>query len=131
MLNPSDLFSSTMPISMPYPPLTCTRKVICIVMWLLMSLFQLLNFSLLKMPMFWKKIPIGIEFAKHFGSHLSPIEGLVLTVDGLLCCTVLDNHSIKIYVVVNFDMMVMIHFCMPLLLLKGFTSKEMLKLACH
>lgn len=25
---------------------------------------------------FWKKRPIGIEFAKHFRSHLGPIEGL-------------------------------------------------------
>jgi len=28
---------------------------------------------------FWKKKPIGIEFAKHFRSHLSPIEGLAVS----------------------------------------------------
>ncbi|CAA7405378.1 unnamed protein product [Spirodela intermedia] len=27
---------------------------------------------------FWKKKPIGIEFAKHFRSHLGPIEGLAV-----------------------------------------------------
>jgi hypothetical protein len=28
---------------------------------------------------FWKKKPAGIEFAKHFRSHLSPIEGLAVS----------------------------------------------------
>ena len=28
---------------------------------------------------FWKKKPVGIEFAKHFRSHLSPIEGLAVS----------------------------------------------------
>ncbi|KAK8960794.1 hypothetical protein KSP40_PGU012408 [Platanthera guangdongensis] len=27
---------------------------------------------------FWKKKPTGIEFAKHFRSHLGPIEGLAV-----------------------------------------------------
>uniref|UniRef100_A0A9I9CK09 peptidylprolyl isomerase n=1 Tax=Cucumis melo TaxID=3656 RepID=A0A9I9CK09_CUCME len=57
---------------------------------------------------FWKKKPIGIEFAKHFRSHLGPIEGIAVSVDGLLCCTISNDHSVKIYDVVNYDMMVMI-----------------------
>ncbi|KAJ1401785.1 WD40/YVTN repeat-like-containing domain superfamily, partial [Sesbania bispinosa] len=57
---------------------------------------------------FWKKRPIGIEFAKHFRSHLGPIEGLAVSVDGLLCCTISNDRSVKVYDVVNFDMMVMI-----------------------
>ncbi|KAL2593824.1 hypothetical protein AAZV13_12G150700 [Glycine max] len=58
---------------------------------------------------FWKKRPIGIEFAKHFRSHLGPIEGLAVSfIDGLLCCTISNDRSVKIYDVVNFDMMVMI-----------------------
>ncbi|KAK7272208.1 hypothetical protein RJT34_28677 [Clitoria ternatea] len=57
---------------------------------------------------FWKKRPIGIEFAKHFRSHLGPIEGLAVSADGLLCCTISNDRSVKIYDVVNFDMMVMI-----------------------
>ncbi|XP_008227466.1 PREDICTED: peptidyl-prolyl cis-trans isomerase CYP71 [Prunus mume] len=57
---------------------------------------------------FWKKKAIGIEFAKHFRSHLGPIEGLAVSVDGLLCCTISNDHSVKIYDVVNYDMMVMI-----------------------
>ncbi|XP_071723105.1 peptidyl-prolyl cis-trans isomerase CYP71-like [Rutidosis leptorrhynchoides] len=57
---------------------------------------------------FWKKKASGIEFAKHFRSHLGPIEGLAVSGDGLLCCTISDDHSVKIYDVVNYDMMVMI-----------------------
>ncbi|KAK4255217.1 hypothetical protein QN277_008242 [Acacia crassicarpa] len=57
---------------------------------------------------FWKKKPLGIEFAKHFRSHLGPIEGLAVSVDGLLCCTISNDHAVKIYDVVNYDMMAMI-----------------------
>ncbi|KAL5583176.1 hypothetical protein UlMin_015618 [Ulmus minor] len=57
---------------------------------------------------FWKKKAIGIEFAKHFRSHLGPIEGLAVSVDGSLCCTISNDHAVKIYDVVNYDMMVMI-----------------------
>lgn len=28
---------------------------------------------------FWKKKPSGIEFAKHFRSHLGPIQGLAVS----------------------------------------------------
>lgn len=57
---------------------------------------------------FWKKKTVGIEFAKHFRSHLGPIRGLAVSMDGLLCCTISDDQSVKIYDVVNYDMMVMI-----------------------
>ncbi|XP_057481002.1 LOW QUALITY PROTEIN: peptidyl-prolyl cis-trans isomerase CYP71-like [Actinidia eriantha] len=57
---------------------------------------------------FWKKKALGIEFAKHFKSHLGPIEGLAVSADGLLCCTISNDRSVKIYDVVNYDMMVMI-----------------------
>lgn len=51
---------------------------------------------------------MGIEFAKHFRSHLGPIEGLAVSADRLLCCTISNDRSVKIYDVVNYDMMVMI-----------------------
>ncbi|KAI3420527.1 Peptidylprolyl isomerase [Psidium guajava] len=57
---------------------------------------------------FWKKKATGIEFAKHFRSHLGPIEGLAVSIDGMLCCTISNDRSVKIYDVVNYDMMVMI-----------------------
>ena len=60
---------------------------------------------------FWKKKPAGIEFAKHFRSHLGAIEGLAVSVDSLICCTISSDHSVKIYDVVNYDMMVMM--CLP------------------
>ncbi|XXG77109.1 hypothetical protein AAC387_Pa08g1334 [Persea americana] len=56
---------------------------------------------------FWKKKALGVEFAKHFRSHLGAIEGLAVSVDGLLCCTISSDNSVKIYDVVNYDMMVM------------------------
>lgn len=31
-----------------------------------------------------------------------------VSVDGLLCCTISNDHSVKVYDVVNYDMMVMI-----------------------
>ncbi|KAK7244926.1 hypothetical protein RIF29_39755 [Crotalaria pallida] len=46
---------------------------------------------------FWKKKPIGIEFAKHFKAHLGPIEGLVVSGDGLLFTTISDDSSVHIY----------------------------------
>ncbi|GAA0141588.1 chaperone [Lithospermum erythrorhizon] len=57
---------------------------------------------------FWKKKARGIEFAKHFRSHLGPIEGLAVSVDGMLCCTISNDKSVKIYDVVNYDMMAML-----------------------
>lgn len=41
---------------------------------------------------FWKKKAIGIEFAKHFRSHLGPIEGLAV---GALFYLLFDNIAIK------------------------------------
>lgn len=32
-----------------------------------------------------------------------------VSVDGLLCCTISNDRSVKIYDVVNYDMMVMMH----------------------
>ncbi|KAJ7562782.1 hypothetical protein O6H91_03G084400 [Diphasiastrum complanatum] len=59
---------------------------------------------------FWKKKGVGIEFVKHFRSHLGPIEGLSVSADGLLCCTISNDSSAKVYDVVNYDMMAMLRF---------------------
>ncbi|RKP34278.1 peptidyl-prolyl cis-trans isomerase cyp15 [Dimargaris cristalligena] len=53
---------------------------------------------------FWKKIPEGIEFVKHFRSHLGPITGVALSADGLLFATISTDKTLKIYDVINFDM---------------------------
>jgi len=81
-----------------------------------------------------QKKAVGIEFAKHFRSHLDPkhvsmaemwvqfqnppleslsnegvyIAARAVSADGLLCCTISNDRSVKIYDVVNYDMMVMI-----------------------
>lgn len=57
---------------------------------------------------FWKKKASGIEFVKHFRAHLSQIEGLAVSTDGLLCCTISSSKEAKIYDVVNYDMMAML-----------------------
>jgi peptidylprolyl isomerase domain and WD repeat-containing protein 1 len=57
---------------------------------------------------FWKKRFEGIEFVKHFRSHLGPILGLSVSTDGLYCATIGQDKSVKIYDVVNFDMTLMI-----------------------
>lgn len=36
------------------------------------------------------------------------ISAMQVSIDGLLCCTISDDRSVKIYDVVNYDMMVMI-----------------------
>eukprot|EP01127_Copromyxa_protea_P004695 TRINITY_DN14521_c0_g1_i1.p1 TRINITY_DN14521_c0_g1~~TRINITY_DN14521_c0_g1_i1.p1 ORF type:complete len:652 (-),score=148.48 TRINITY_DN14521_c0_g1_i1:43-1998(-) len=54
---------------------------------------------------FWKKLPKGIEFVKHFLSHLGPIVDIAITSDGLHAASCALDSTLKIYDVVNFDMM--------------------------
>lgn len=53
---------------------------------------------------FWKKTEEGIEFVKHFRSHLGSICCTAASVDGLLFCSVASDKSLKVFDVVNFDM---------------------------
>ncbi|CAG8579835.1 474_t:CDS:10 [Paraglomus brasilianum] len=53
---------------------------------------------------FWKKDEQGIEFVKHFRSHLGSITGISLSADSNLLATIAVDKAIKIYDVVNFDM---------------------------
>eukprot|EP00898_Chlorokybus_atmophyticus_P009121 jgi/Chlat1/920/Chrsp108S01359 len=57
---------------------------------------------------FWKKKPIGIEFVKHFKSHVGAITGLAISHDSTLCATIAEDKSVKIYDVINFDMILML-----------------------
>lgn len=57
---------------------------------------------------FWKKQEEGIEFVKHFRCHLAPITGMCDNFDGTLLCTISADKSIKIFDVVNFDMINML-----------------------
>jgi len=57
---------------------------------------------------FWKKQPEGIEFVKHFRAHLGPIITLSATSNGLLLTSISLDQTLKVYDVVNFDMINMI-----------------------
>ncbi|KAK4877804.1 hypothetical protein RN001_010310 [Aquatica leii] len=53
---------------------------------------------------FWKKIEKGIEFVKHFRSHLGPITHIASNIQGTLLCSASLDKSLKIFDVLNFDM---------------------------
>ncbi|XP_048875534.1 peptidylprolyl isomerase domain and WD repeat-containing protein 1 [Brienomyrus brachyistius] len=58
---------------------------------------------------FWKKKEDeGIEFVKHFRSHLGVIECIAVSAEGALLCTVGDDQAMKVFDVVNFDMINML-----------------------
>lgn len=53
---------------------------------------------------FWKKVETGIEFVKHFRSHLGPITSIACNAEGSLLCSASSDKSLKIFDVMNFDM---------------------------
>uniref|UniRef100_A0A3P9IRK5 peptidylprolyl isomerase n=1 Tax=Oryzias latipes TaxID=8090 RepID=A0A3P9IRK5_ORYLA len=58
---------------------------------------------------FWKKKEDeGIEFVKHFRSHLGVIESIAVSAEGALFCSVGDDRAMKVFDVVNFDMINML-----------------------
>ncbi|XP_064164976.1 peptidylprolyl isomerase domain and WD repeat-containing protein 1 [Anguilla rostrata] len=58
---------------------------------------------------FWKKKEEeGIEFVKHFRSHLGVIECIAVSAEGALFCSVGDDQAMKVFDVVNFDMINML-----------------------
>lgn len=60
---------------------------------------------------FWKKLFVGIEFAKSFRAHLSPITGIAVSQDGMRLATCSGpEHSVKIFDVCTFDMINMLKF---------------------
>ncbi|KAH6564930.1 hypothetical protein BASA62_007638 [Batrachochytrium salamandrivorans] len=53
---------------------------------------------------FWKKSLKGIEFVKHFRSHLGAIVATNASFDGLLFATAGVDKGLKVFDVINFDM---------------------------
>mmetsp|Transcript_19721 Transcript_19721/g.29467 ORF Transcript_19721/g.29467 Transcript_19721/m.29467 type:complete len:649 (+) Transcript_19721:48-1994(+) len=53
---------------------------------------------------FWKKTPGGIEFVKQFKAHLEPIVDVAASACGFYCCSVSLDKTMKIFDVLNFDM---------------------------
>lgn len=59
---------------------------------------------------FWKKKPIGIVFVKHFRAHLGTIVDMSINNPlGTFLVTISDDKSLKIYDIINFDMINMIN----------------------
>ena len=50
----------------------------------------------------------GIEFVKHFRSHLGPVDGLSVSFDGTYLASISRDKSAKVYDVINFDMVAML-----------------------
>jgi peptidylprolyl isomerase domain and WD repeat-containing protein 1 len=50
----------------------------------------------------------GIEFVKHFRAHLGSIVCISVNVNGSLFATVSNDKSMKVFDVINFDMINMI-----------------------
>ncbi len=46
---------------------------------------------------FWKKMPEGIEFVKHFHAHLGAINALAASKDGLRVCTTGADKAVKFF----------------------------------
>ncbi|CAE6415765.1 unnamed protein product [Rhizoctonia solani] len=57
---------------------------------------------------FWKKQDQGIEFVKHFRAHLAPIIAATASTDGTVVASVAEDGSVKVFDVINFDMINMI-----------------------
>jgi len=57
---------------------------------------------------FWKKMPEGLEFVKHYHAHLGPIRGLAVSGDGLRLATTGADKAIKFYDVLTFDLTYML-----------------------
>ncbi|ALC40753.1 CG3511, partial [Drosophila busckii] len=53
---------------------------------------------------FWKKMDQGVDFVKHFRSHLVPIKSLTTNASGTLLCSAATDQTAKVFDVVNFDM---------------------------
>lgn len=61
---------------------------------------------------FWKKLPQGVEFVKHYRAHVGSVDGLFVSHDARWCASISRDRSVKIFDVVNFDLVVMLklHF---------------------
>ncbi|KAJ3054623.1 Peptidyl-prolyl cis-trans isomerase cyp15 [Rhizophlyctis rosea] len=57
---------------------------------------------------FWKKTDKGIEFVKHFRAHLGAIVAIDVSHDGTLLATTAVDKALKVFDVINFDMINMI-----------------------
>eukprot|EP00092_Neocalanus_flemingeri_P029729 GFUD01032277.1.p1 GENE.GFUD01032277.1~~GFUD01032277.1.p1 ORF type:complete len:679 (-),score=208.83 GFUD01032277.1:59-2095(-) len=57
---------------------------------------------------FWKKQEVSVEFVKHFRAHLGTINAIAVNATGALLATVASDKAVKVFDVVNFDMINML-----------------------
>ncbi|KAJ9519253.1 hypothetical protein QJQ45_017913 [Haematococcus lacustris] len=57
---------------------------------------------------FWKKQIEGIEFVKVYRAHVGAVDGLACSCDGSLLASLSRDQTVKVYDVLNFDMIVML-----------------------
>jgi len=57
---------------------------------------------------FWKKMEVGIEFVKHFRAHMGAVTDVAFNVTGALLATVGSDKAVKVFDIVNFDMINML-----------------------
>ncbi|GIY59183.1 peptidylprolyl isomerase domain and WD repeat-containing protein 1 [Caerostris darwini] len=62
---------------------------------------------------FWRKTDEGIVFVKHFRAHLGNVQCISANSSGTLLCSISNDKSLKVFDVVNFDMinMVKLNYC--------------------
>lgn len=53
---------------------------------------------------FWKKTEEGIVFVKHFRTHIGNVQSLCASSTGALLCSVSTDKALKVFDVINFDM---------------------------
>ncbi|XP_064460866.1 peptidylprolyl isomerase domain and WD repeat-containing protein 1-like [Ornithodoros turicata] len=53
---------------------------------------------------FWKKREEGIEFVKHFRTHLGNVQDLAANCTGLFLSSVSSDKTLKVFDIVNFDL---------------------------
>lgn len=59
---------------------------------------------------FWKKTDDGIEFVKHFRAHLGSVIAMCVNANGIYLASASNDKSLKIFDVINFDMINMLKF---------------------
>mmetsp|Transcript_12389 Transcript_12389/g.34796 ORF Transcript_12389/g.34796 Transcript_12389/m.34796 type:complete len:620 (-) Transcript_12389:303-2162(-) len=57
---------------------------------------------------FWKKLPAGVEFVKHFRAHVGRVQALCVSHDGVWCASISKDKTVKIFDVASFDLIVML-----------------------
>jgi len=57
---------------------------------------------------FWKKQEVSVEFVKHFRAHLGNINSIAVNVTGSLLATIGNDKAVKVFDIVNFDMINML-----------------------